>query len=164
MLNTMLNYAAMTDADIAAFGLDAGETVFAQSVEAGATNGNSLYIRAGIITANGYNEWGCRAIGPNADEFAKNIGPEDGKLATVLKYADDTIVASRHFNPPEGPQSWTGGVIHRAMVQVGDKWRDCAFVGAASGVQGHFDMATVYTVLTHMGAAWALRERAQAGL
>jgi hypothetical protein len=77
--------------------MDAGETAFAQLVEIGATNGDSLFIRVGMINDGKYDEWGYRAIGPNADEFAENVDPKNGKLATVLEYFCDSIEANRKF-------------------------------------------------------------------
>lgn len=155
-----VDYASLSDYDIAEIGLDAARAAFDCDVKAGLTNGDSLDIIVG--TVNSLGEWlelGRRTFGPDGEQFFVNIEPDDGKLATVLTYNVDSILAYRRLGDklPEGPQRWTGGVTHNAYAHTREGWRSRTFCGAASGVQGHFDMATVYTALTRMGAAWALQ-------
>jgi len=165
-LEPRVDFGALDDAGIAERGLDAAEASFRRDVAAGVTNGNSLIITVGYVEGRRWHEGGRRGIGPDAEKFAANIDPETGKLATALEYCVDSIVAYGEYDTdiPDGPQRYTGAVYYVAHVKTERRgWMRRTFAGAASGVQGHFDQATVYGALLHMAALWALSMQAQYG-
>ncbi len=163
-----VEYGTLSDEDIAIIGLDAAEAAFLHDVEAGLTNGDSLILVVGTVgnTASTWQELGRRGIGPNFEKFVGYVDPITGKLAMVLMRGENSDQVYEEFGDrvPEGPQRWTGGVYYAQSVQTVDEgWTGRNFAGAASGVQGYFDAATVYTALTRMGAAWALKMQALHG-
>ena len=165
-LEPKVNYAVLSDSDITTIGLDAAEATFRRDVAAGLTNGDSLIITVGFVKDGDWYELGRRGFGPHAEQFASNVDPATGKLATALQYRLESVAAYelRGDSIPEGPQRYTGGVYYVARVRTTDQgWMTRVFAGAASGVQGHLDMATVYAALTHMSAAWAFKMQALYG-
>jgi hypothetical protein len=159
-------FANLNDRGIAELGLDAAEAAFQRDVQLGLTNGDSLIITVGAEDDGPWQELGRRAIGPDAEQFAANIDPDTGKLATALNFEMNSVDAYAQYrgHVPEGPQRYTGGVYYAARVKTADRgWLSRTFAGAASGVQGHLDMATVYAALTHMAAAWAFKMQALHG-
>ena len=162
---TPIDYGALTDEQITDIGLDAAAVAFANDVVAGLTNGDSLILVVGIKTLNGWTEWGRRSFGPDAAQFEINVDSEQGKLATSLQFGKDSVHAFQNYGDqiPKGPQRYTGGVYHVARAETKRGWHSMVFAGAASGVQGHLDMAVTYSALTRMGAAWVLREIAHYG-
>ncbi len=165
-LEPQINFANMSDGEIADVGLTAAMLAFDEDVSMGFTNGDSLAIVVGEVSNGQWNELGRQIFGPEGESFLQYIDAETGKLSTVLKYSIDSITAYQDLGDliPEGPQRWTGAVHYVARVQtVEHGWMIRDFAGAASGVQGHFDMATVYTALTRMGACWALKMQALHG-
>ena len=161
-----VNFAGLTDEEIARHGLDAGRAAFVQDVVAGFTNGDSLAMVVGEVCAPVWHELGRQEIGPAAEPFFENIGFADGKLATALTYQSESVAAfETHGNDiPVGPQRCTGGVYYTARVLTREcGWMERDFAGAASGVQGHFDMTATYVALTPMGALWALKMQALYG-
>jgi hypothetical protein len=165
-LRPMFDFAQMSDRDIADAGLDAAEAAFLRDVKIGVTNGDSLIMTVGWVQDGTWIELGRRGIGPDADQFGANIDPVNGKLATALVYGTESVAAYQLHGEhiPEGPQRYTGGVYYVARAKTADRgWLMRIFAGAGSGVQGHIDMASVYTALTHMGAFWALKMLEQYG-
>jgi len=134
-------------------------------VAAGFTNGDSLVMVVGVVDPS-WRELDYREIGPDAAEFRKNIDYANGKLATALFYQTESVAALEAHGDdiPEGPQRYTGGVHYTARVLTQERgWMKRNFAGAASGVQGHFDMRATYAALTTMGALWALKMQALHG-
>jgi len=165
-LEPRVNFAVLGDTDIAEMGLDAAEASFRRDVSVGLTNGDSLIISVGYVEDGNWYELGRRGFGPHAEEFAANVDPGTGKLATALEYGMDSVAAYNEYgnDVPEGPQRYTGGVYYLARVKTDRQgWVCRTFAGAASGVQGHFDQATVYAALTHMAAVWALSMQGKYG-
>jgi len=164
-LKPQIDFASMSDVDIAQAGLTAAMSAFDDDVSRGYTNGDSLAIVVGVVDDGQWVELSRGLFGADAEAFLDNIDPVTGKLATTLNYSADSISAYLQLGDsiPEGPRRWTGAVYYVARVQTAQRWMHRAFVGAASGVQGHYDMATVYTALTRMGACWALQMQALHG-
>jgi hypothetical protein len=165
-IEPQIDFAELTDEEIAQHGLNAGQATFEQDVAAGFTNGDSLAMVVGEVYAPLWHELGRREIGLDAAQFFENIGYEDGKLATALKYETESVAAfeAHGDDVPKGPQRYTGGVYYTARVFTRESgWMKRDFAGAASGVQGHFDMKATYTALTTMGALWALKMQALYG-
>jgi len=157
----------MSDVDIAEIGLHAAESAFDNDCSTGLVNGSSLAIVVGVIDDNTWIELGRAHFGPSAAEFDVNIDPVKGKLASAITYGMDSITARWSFGDhvPEGPQRWTGAVYYVARVKtLGNGWMVRIFAGAASGVQGHYDMATTYSALTRMGANWAFKMQSLYGM
>lgn len=166
-LDPRVDFAALSDRDIAELGLEAAVAAFERDVKAGLTNNDSLALVIGLLNhSSDWTELARRLIGPDAEEFLLNINPHNGKLATALRHRMNSVDAYEQFGTevPNGPQRYTGAVFHTARVKTEEAgWLSRNFVGAASGVQGHFDMATVYSALTRMGALWALKMQAVFG-
>lgn len=159
------DYLKMTDEGMTAFGFEAGTALFCSLKEAGLLNNNSLFMRAGVMTESDerFVEFGTQVIGDGM-EYAVNTDPDTGKIATVIEFQQDSIAAFSDYGERvgDGPRQWTGGVFYVARVKLASgRWLYRVFVGAASGVQGHFDQVVMYAVLTTMGAAWAQRELAR---
>ncbi len=155
-----IDFARLSDEGIANYGLEAAQDAFLRDVAEGLTNGDSLALVVGAVDDDEWVELGNRLFGPAGLEFVANIDPDEGKLATALRYEMDSIEANqlRGDSIPEGPQRYTGAVFHVARAHTAENgWMTRIFAGAASGVQGHVDMATTYTALTRMGALWALK-------
>jgi hypothetical protein len=166
VLEPQVDFANMSDYDIAQIGLVAAMNAFTEDSGMGYTNNDSLAIVVGEMVEGHYNELGSKTFGPDGADFIGNIDFESGKLATAIRYEVDSITAYQELGDviPEGPQRWTGAVHFTARVKTAEQgWMTRDFVGAASGVQGHFDMATVYTALTRMGACWAMQMQALFG-
>lgn len=161
-----VNFAELSDEEIARRGLAAAKVAFKYDVEEGYANGDSLVIVVGALTGLEWVELGRDYFGPDAEEFAVNVDADTGKLATTLQFGMESIVAYQLHGAaiPEGPQRFTGGVYYVARVKTADNgWMLRIFAGAASGVQGHFDMAEVYSALLRMGACWAMKMQALYG-
>jgi hypothetical protein len=165
--NPRIDFTALGDVEIAGHGLLVAEVVFNNAVSYGLTNGDSLAIVVGFVNDEGvWRELGRRFLGPDGYNFLGNISPQTGKLVTALRHEMDSIEANQLHGDviPIGPMRYTGAVWHVARVQtVENGWMTRVFAGAASGVQGHFDQATVYTALTRMGALWAIKMQALHG-
>ncbi len=165
-LDPQIDFGRMSDSDITEMGLTAAMIAFTEDVGMGYTNGDSLAIVVGVASNGLWNELGRQIFGPEGEDFLPYIDFRTGKLSTAIKYGVDSIAAYQDLGDsiPEGPQRWTGAVHYIARVQtVEHGWMTRDFAGAASGVQGHFDMATVYTALTRIGACWALKMQALYG-
>lgn len=163
-----VDFAKLTDEEIAQHGLNAGQAAFERDVADGFTNGDSLAMVVGGVDSRSpmWRELGRREIGPDAAQFFENIGATDGKLATALTYQTESVAALQAHGDdiPAGPQRYTGGVYYTARVLTRERgWMTRNFAGAASGVQGHFDMKATYAALTTMGALWALKMQALHG-
>ncbi len=158
-------FVTMSDEDMAEIGLLAAEVAFDHDCSTGFLSGQSLAIVVGTFDNGMWNELGRSHFGPDAARFDVNIDSVKGKLATALIYEEDSIKAYWNYGDriPEGPQRWTGAVYHVARVETLNGWMERVFVGAASGVQGHYDQATTYTALTRMGALWAIKMQALYG-
>lgn len=159
-IKPQVDFANLTDEKIAQHGLDAGQAAFERDMAVGFTNGDSLAMVVGEASVGLWHELGRREIGPDAGRFFENIDYTDGKLATALTYQTESVAAlEAHDNDiPDGPQRYTGGVYYTARVLTQEHgWMRRDFAGAASGVQGHFDMKATYAALTTMGALWALK-------
>ncbi len=158
-MTPQVDFATLSDEGIARIGLNAAEEFFLSLVSGGVTNGDSLYMVVGITSPQlGWQELGHRAVRPDAHQFRRYVDPDNGKLAPVIRHGVDSVVAyaERGDQIPAGAQRYTGGVSYRARVlTIEQGWMTRVFVGAASGVQGHFDQAVMYTALTTMGALWA---------
>lgn len=125
-----------------------------------------MYLEAGEIVDNTFHRMGTTQLGLDAEQFAVNTSPEDGKLWTVTQYGCDSITAVHNFGHeiPSGPRRWTGGVHHIARVEINGGWLERIFAVAGSGVQGEFDHTVASTIAVTMGSFWALREKALAGM
>lgn len=164
-LTPTVNYKTMTDKDMAEKALAVTQAAFEAAIAEGLLSGDSLAIQVGAEDDFGHFEMiAQKFFGPDAEQFLANTDVNTGKLATVLRYNQDSIEAVQEHGDeiPEGPQSWTGGVCYEARVFVpGDGWLTRIFYAAASGVQGHFDMSHMYTLLTFMGGMWAQKMQAK---
>lgn len=167
-LEPTVDFASLEPEDIANLGLDGAERAFEQDVADGLTNGDSICIVVGVDSdGHGtWTPWGSRLIGTDAASFLGNIDEETGKLATAIEIGADSVVAYKEYGDeiPEGARRYTGAVYYTAYVETKTRgWRTMHFVGAASGVQGHFDQAAVYRALTRMAAVWAQQQVALYG-
>ena len=160
-----INFADMDDKAIAAFGLRAGRRHFEGLLEEGALTDDSFFQQVGAIEGGTFVELGRDGIGDDWKQFKDNVSPDDGKIATVVEYGVDSIEAAYRYlrdRDEKDPRGWTGGVRFLVRVELTrGHWRERVFAGGGSGVQGHFDMSTVYATLTAMAAAWALGEKAR---
>lgn len=174
------DYLCMGITDCASLGLRVAMAGFTAARNMGALNEGHLYITLGEIRGgeyvqhadDGYGFDMAHRLNPDTlagadaklyNQLKRNVSTKTGKLATVVEYRMDSVVAYHLFgeNVLTGAKGWTGGVIHIARCHLtSGKWLVRIFAGAASGVQGVYDMATVYTALLHMAAAWAQHELA----
>ena len=162
----IVDFKNLTDEAIANYGMDAGAALFAWLVSKGLVNGDSLALQVGCLDDEAiWWQFGRRFIGDDAHTFVGNIGSGDGKLAAALKYEKDSVeVYQIHGDViPEGPMRYTGGVYFVGRVKTAKGWMERIFAGAASGVQGHFDQAVMYTVITTMVGIWACKMQALHG-
>lgn len=159
------DYLSMTGEDMAVLGFKAGEAFFKSLSDAGVLNGANLFIRVGTVSNEGaFTEYGTWEIGDDAAQYAANTDPRTGKLATVLDCRMDSITAVQFYGEDvgEGARRYVGGVRHEGQVELkSGEWLFRIFAGAASGVQGHFDQATMHAVLGAMEAVWAQHELAR---
>jgi hypothetical protein len=160
------DYANASDADLAGLGLEAAREHFESARAAGLLEGDSLFLLVGTVDGSedgGFVAWDRVGFGPDWLDCVENVDPRTGKIATAIEYRMDSALAACYYGEQlgDGPRSWTGGVYHLAVANLGNgQWRQRVFVGAASGVQGVFDADITSVALRRIGAAWALREQA----
>jgi hypothetical protein len=161
------DYDLVTDEQAATVGLDVARDVFYAQLGHGLLNGDSLTLRVGYKDESGqYHDLAVRDLGNDAEQFLPNVDPETGKLSTAIRFDMDSMKAYWKYRSDivEGPGRYTGGVSFTVYVETKAGWMERTFVGAASGVQGFFDMSVTYAAITTMAAIWALSMQAQHGL
>jgi hypothetical protein len=113
----------------------------------------------------GYEAIGVAEYGTDAARYAANVSDATGKLATVIEHRVDTGTTKAYLKltfSGDDPRGWTGGVY----LEVSDRLDNGEVItirlgGAASGVQGPFDAATMRTVLSTLAAGMIERRKAQ---
>jgi hypothetical protein len=161
-----VDFKHLTWFEIGAMGLAASRRNFDGDVEDGLTNGDSMVVRLGYMDDDRYVELSSGVFGPDGEGFRDNIDQRNGKLATSIWFDLDSIDAVHEYPDriPEGPRGYTGAVtlLARAHTRY-NGWMKQRFTGAGSGVQGHFDAATVSAGLRRMAACWAQQQYAEFG-
>jgi hypothetical protein len=169
---TKFDFRTATDSDLALRAFRSGQAHFTQ-MEADellkpGEPGKPVSLYLSVVRlqkGNGYEVIGNAEYGTDAARYAANVSDVTGKLATVVQYRVDTGTAKAYFEltfDDDDPRGWTGGVY----LEVSDRLDNGEVIsirlgGAASGVQGPFDAATMRTVLSTLAAGMIERAKAQ---
>jgi hypothetical protein len=160
------DYANASDRQLSEIALAGGRQEFGNLLDSGLLNNDGLFTQFGKIDElDNFVELGREGFGTGWQEFVKNVDPENGKIATVVRYHMDSADAFDRYGEDvgKGPKQWTGGVHLEVSVELDNgETRTTELAGASSGVQGVYDAAVTSAVLRRYAAAWVLREKARA--
>ena len=167
----LVDYGQLTDEELVEMAFNEVGECFNRNRDLGLLRGPKgalLHIRFGTVDHEDcYQELGCRNLGGEAaEQFEPNTSPDNGKLSTAIKYFMDSGDAARECGDaiPEGPQRWTGGAYYLAVVETVRHGRMALnLAGAASGLQGRWDLAFVKLLIHVYATLWCLKQEARYG-
>lgn len=169
---TTIDFANLSDPEMAEHARNIGVAVHAQLVEDGTAEGDSGHLRLWMNESNGgpreFKEVGDWVFGAADESFAYNTGGKNTTVALYLMDSDEAVrmhgldtVAGGNTRDPRG---WPGGIFRRVMLKIVGTSYAVEVAAAFSGIQGEYDKVIAGAAADAYVAAWTLRMKAMHGV